>query len=127
MRPRKVMFRLLSWMSGAFELEPPDEKAVLEELTESTEGLLMEGMRQLDEMRRIETEMPPRDAFLQIAQPLQPPLRELTPLDLDVFQLVLNNSQIQATIDRSPHTDLDTLTSLQALIAKEYVYIAAPE
>jgi pSer/pThr/pTyr-binding forkhead associated (FHA) protein len=127
MRPRKVMFRLLSWMSGAFELEPPDEKAVLEELTESTEGLLMEGMRQLDEMRRIETEMPPRDALLQIAQPLQPPLRELTPLDLDVFQLVLNHGQIQATIDRSPHTDLDTLTSLQTLISKEYVYIAAPE
>ena len=35
---------------GAFELQPPDDKEFLEELDEPTEGLLMEAMRQLDEI-----------------------------------------------------------------------------
>ena len=42
---------MLTWATGTFELEPPDEKSVLEEIQESTEALLMEGMRQLDEVR----------------------------------------------------------------------------
>ena len=43
---------MLGWTQGSFELEPPDESAVLEEMDDSTEGLLMEGMRQLDEYKR---------------------------------------------------------------------------
>ena len=58
--PRKAIFRMLTWATGTFELEPPDEKSVLEEIQESTEALLMEGMRQLDEFNRIEPELPPR-------------------------------------------------------------------
>jgi hypothetical protein len=125
MRPRKALFRMLTWMTGTFELEPPDEKAVLEEITESTEALLMEGMRHLDEVRRLEHELPPRDAHLVMAQPLQPALRDLSPVELDVLQLVLNQGLVQHTLDRSPHTDLDTLTSLQSLIAREYVFVRA--
>jgi hypothetical protein len=125
MRPRKALYRMLTWLTGTFELEPPDEKPVEEEITDSTEALLMEGMRQLDEFRRIEAELPPLDSQLVMAQPLQPALRELTPVDLDVLQLVVNVSQIQTALDKSPHTDLETLTSLQTLIAKEYVYVRA--
>jgi hypothetical protein len=53
MGPRKAIIRMLSWQAGFFDLEPPDERAVLEELQDSTEGLLMEGMRQLDEYQVI--------------------------------------------------------------------------
>jgi hypothetical protein len=125
MRPRKALFRMLTWLSGTFELEPPDEKAVLEEITETTEALLMEGMRHLDEVRRLEAELPPRDAQLVLAQPLSPQLRDLTPVDLDVLQLMINHGMIQAALDRSPHTDLDTLMSLQTLVAKEYLLMRA--
>ena len=125
MRPRKALFRMLTWLAGTFELEPPDEKAVLEEITESTEALLMEGMRHLDEVRRLEAELPPRDAQLVLSQPLSPALRDLTPVDLDVLQLVINHGVIQAALDRSPHTDLDTLMSLQTLVAKEYLLLRA--
>ena len=39
--PRKAMYRLLAWTQGFFDLDPPDERDVLEELSDSTEGLLM--------------------------------------------------------------------------------------
>ncbi|HZS37139.1 MAG TPA: DUF4388 domain-containing protein [Polyangia bacterium] len=119
--PRKAAFRLLTWMTGTFELEAPDEKSVLEEIQESTEALLMEGMRQLDEFRRIEGELPSRDQALGLSSPLQAPLRDLSQPDLDVLQLVINYGQLQAVLDRSPKTDLETATTLLNLLHKEYV------
>ena len=52
--PLKAAYRILTWEKGAFELDSSESKTVPEEITESTEGLLMEGMRLLDEFRRVE-------------------------------------------------------------------------
>jgi pSer/pThr/pTyr-binding forkhead associated (FHA) protein len=119
--PRKSMFRMLTWATGTFELEAPDDKSVLEEIQDSTEGLLMEGMRQLDEFRRIEGELPTRDAPVGLAVPMTPPLKELQPNDLDVLQLVINFGQLGAVLDRSPRTDLETAQALLTLMQKGYV------
>jgi pSer/pThr/pTyr-binding forkhead associated (FHA) protein len=119
--PRKAAFRMLTWTTGTFELEPPDEKSVLEEIQDSTEALLMEGMRQLDEMRRIESELPGPDDALGLQSPLQPALRDLQPQELDTLQLVINFGQMQAVLDRSPRTDLETAQTLLTLIQKDYV------
>jgi len=64
-----AIYRMMVWESGNFELQPPDDKEFLEELDEPTEGLLMEAMRQLDEIRRLEG-VPPRSAKLSIANPI---------------------------------------------------------
>ena len=56
---RKAIMRMLSWAQGSFELEPPDESPQAEEMEESTEALLMEGMRQLDEYRVQLEKLPP--------------------------------------------------------------------
>jgi pSer/pThr/pTyr-binding forkhead associated (FHA) protein len=119
--PRKAMFRILTWTSGNFELEPPDERSVLEELQETTEGLLMEGMRQLDEIRRIEPSLPHSTQPLALAVPLKPALRALRPIELDTLQLVLNHGNLRAILDHSPTTDLDTSQALLALLQGEYV------
>ena len=53
-RPQKAIYRMLTWLTGTFELEPQVEMQVMEEIQESTEGLLMEGVRQLDEFRNMQ-------------------------------------------------------------------------
>jgi pSer/pThr/pTyr-binding forkhead associated (FHA) protein len=121
--PRKAAFRMLTWATGTFELEPPDEKSVLEEIQESTEALLMEGMRQLDEYHRIEPELPGRQDPLGLSTPLQSALRDLQPAELDTLQLVINYGQFQAVLDRSSRTDMETAQTLLALIQKDYVTI----
>ena len=77
--PRKAIFRMLTWTQGSFELEPPDERAVLEEMQDSTEGLLMEGMRQLDEYQVQLEKLPPLASPLARPAPAEPKLRELSP------------------------------------------------
>ena len=121
MGPRKAIFRMLSWTQGFFELEPPDERAVLEELQDSTEGLLMEGMRQLDEHRMLSEKLPPITASITIPRPLEPKLRDLGPEELDVFQTALSADTLRTLFDESSLTDLTVAEKLKVLLDKGYV------
>jgi pSer/pThr/pTyr-binding forkhead associated (FHA) protein len=124
MGPRKAIFRMLSWMQGFFELEPPDERAVLEELQDSTEGLLMEGMRQLDEYRALAEKLPPLTTAVSIPRPLEPKLRDLQPEELDVFQVAMTADTIRTILDESALTDLTTAEKLKVLLEKGYLVAA---
>ncbi len=122
--PRKALFRMLGWATGQFELEPPDERAVLEEMSDSTEGLLMEGMRQLDEFRALTSKLPAVTAPISLVRPLAVKLRDLKPEELDFFQLALGGSATaQQLIDQSKSTDLDTAKALIGLIEKGYLVV----
>lgn len=121
--PRKAVFRMLTWDKGLFELEPPDDRQVMEELQDSTEGLLMEGMRQLDEFRELSSKLPPFEAIVSIPRPLAPKLRDLKPQELDLIQTALDEATVQQIIDRSPQTDLDTAQALLSLLERGYLIV----
>ena len=121
--PRKAMFRMLTWNQGLFELEPPDERQVMEELQDSTEALLMEGMRQLDEFRELSSKMPPLTAEVSVPTPLSPRLRDLSPEHLDVIQIGLGGATVQAILDRSRQTDLDTAMAMLSLLERGYLVV----
>jgi pSer/pThr/pTyr-binding forkhead associated (FHA) protein len=121
MNPRKAAYRLLTWDRGTFELDSAEEKTFLDEVKDSTEGLLMEGMRLLDEFKRVEDDLPARTAQLIIPQPLTAPLTALKPEQLEIFQIVLNGGNLQAVLDRSKLSDADAAVALIELIKKDYV------
>jgi pSer/pThr/pTyr-binding forkhead associated (FHA) protein len=116
--PRKALIRMLGWTQGSFELEPPDEAAVLEEMDDSTEALLIEGMRQLDEYRVQIEKLPELSGPIGIARPLKSKLRDLSPDELDVFQAALEVKTVAAVFDQSPLTDLVISEKLVALLEK---------
>jgi hypothetical protein len=92
------------------------------ELDQSTEGLLIEAMRQMDEVARIEAQNPSPSTRFVLATPLSPALRDLSPEQLDTLQLVLNNNgKVQAILDKALLSDLETYQALQHLIRKGYL------
>jgi FOG: FHA domain len=121
--PRKAMFRMLTWNQGLFELEPPDERRVMEELQDSTEALLMDGMRQLDEFKELSPKLPPLVAEVSVPTPLAPRLRDLSPDHLDVIQIALGGATVQAILDQSRQTDLDTATAMLSLLERGYLVV----
>ncbi len=121
--PKKILFRMLGWNQGVFELEPADDRTMPDEMTDSIEALLMEGMRQLDEFRVITTDLPPANAPVSVARPLGVKLRDLSPDELDVFQLALTPSTAQAVLDGSRLPDLEVARHLVALIQRGYLVI----
>jgi len=122
--PQKSFNRIITWERGEFELRPPDSQEFMVELDSSTEALLMDSLRQLDELRRIQPQLPPPDSTLTLAVPMSAPLRELTPEELDVLQLVINWGTLQGIIDHSPADDLVVCTAIVNLMSRDYVRLA---
>jgi hypothetical protein len=119
--PEKAIYRILTWQTGTFELLPPDEREFLNELEESTEGLLMEAMRHMDEIKVIVESLPPANTPLTVAKPLPMPLRELSPDELDMVELVHAHTRLQTIVDKASVPDLTVYKVLADLIKKRVV------
>lgn len=119
--PQKSFNRIITWERGEFELRPPDNQEFMTELDESTEHLLMDALRQLDELRRVSGSLPPMDQTLMLAVPMQPALRDLQPDELDVLQLVINWGTLQGVFDNAPQDDVVIATAVASLLDRGYL------
>ena len=121
--PLKSFYRVVTWDHGTFDMEPPEQRDFHEPLTMSTEALLMEAMRQLDEVRRLGPDMPPLAAELQLSSPLIPPLSELSTDELDVLQLAHNHLRVEAVLNQSRMDDIEASQILVKLIRTGYLKV----
>lgn len=119
--PLKVIFRILSWEDGTFELMGPEPYDKERAINMPTEHILMEGLRQLDELRHMQKSLPSMDAELVVVTPLASKLSALASEEIDVFQLVYNYGSLQAVLDRAAISDLDAATILLKLIKENYL------
>ena len=119
--PRKSFHRMVTWEAGDFELRAADQQQFMVELEEPTEVLLMEGMRQLDELKRIQSELPPLNSVLMLSMPMTSALRELRPDDLDVLQLVHNYGSLKGVLDHSEKDDVLAAEIVLKLLKRDYV------
>jgi hypothetical protein len=118
----KALCRIVGWDRGNFELGRPEEDTnFVLELEDPTEALLMEALRQLDEFRRIADGLPEASERLAVPQPLEPALSSLKPVELDIFQLILNHGVSQLVFDKSTATDFETAQALLSLMSQGYV------
>lgn len=119
---RKVVHRVLRWKSGTFELRPARPLPPGEQLTETMEHLLMDALRELDEIERLRPDLPPDDANLVLARPMTPKLRDLLPSTLDILQAVHNTGTVIGTMDAFPGmSDLEVATEIVLLVQKGYI------
>ncbi|QRK08362.1 DUF4388 domain-containing protein [Archangium violaceum] len=119
--PQKSFNRIITWEQGDFELRPADPQEFMVELDSSTEALLMDALRQLDEYKRIQRELPATSTQLSLASPMTAPLRELTPELLDVLQAVHNYGSLGGVLDHSEQDDVVAAEAVLQLIKREYV------
>jgi hypothetical protein len=119
--PKKALFRMTTWGQGAFEFMPLEgEQAPMpNEITDSTEILVMEALRQGDDLAI--AGLPPPTAAIGIAMPLTAKLRDLQPDEIDLVQLVHNYGVVQAVLDRASGSDADTAQKLASLIQRGYL------
>jgi hypothetical protein len=119
--PEKAFYRVLVWDKGTFDLLPKVERTFPAQIQGSIEGLLMEGMRQLDEMRRLGDDLPALRSRMSVAFPLQKPLRDASPDELDVIQLALNHNTLADMMNHSGRPDPEVAELVVALLEKGYL------
>ena len=110
----KAFYRLLGERDGRFAFSP-GEPATVRRLTSPTSQLLMEAMRQVDEVRRRRGELSPAgEALRQEEGPLP---AELSPVARELAALLLIPRSLDEILDELPATDLTILEALVALDA----------
>lgn len=119
--PLKAFFRLVTWQTGAFALLPSDAGDVPESITLPPEGLLMESLRHLDELEHLRPQLPQPTAALSLAEPAPTGRVDLTPAEVEVLRLLPDQETLQALLDASPLSDLETCQALIALMKKGYI------
>ena len=123
MDPYKAFYRMMAWRRGQFSLEHPTDEKFENEMDESVEGLMMEGMRILDELQNLGPDVPDIEAYLVINKPLVAQLRNLKPEHLDIFQLAMNSGKVAEVLNRSEQDDLETMQLLMHLIRNDYLRV----
>ncbi len=119
--PLKAIFRILSWQDGTFELLGPEPREFSETIDMPTEHILMEGLRQMDEIQLLEKKMPALDSELVVVAPLESRLADLSADELDIFQLVYNHGTVRSMLDRSKLSDLDAMKIFCNLVDNKYI------
>jgi len=121
--PIKCIFRMLTWQKGLFDFDPAEVREFKKPVEVTVQEVLMESLRQLDELNEIRDQLPALGARVTIPSPLIPPLRDLTPEELDVLQLSHNFSRFGSLLDKSLASDADTARIVLKLIQKEYLKV----
>ncbi len=115
LRGEEAVYRALLWTVGTFEVEfcPVANDEVI---TTSTQGLLMEGMRRVDEWGRLAEQLPPALAVFEVAsEQLMERLNEI-PDELNaILKLFDGRRTLLDVVDDSPFEDLSTLQTVSKL------------
>jgi len=121
--PIKCIFRMLTWQKGLFDFDASDTREFPKPVEVTVQEILMESLRQLDELNAFRDQLPALSARILLDTPLVPPLRDLSPDELDVLQLAHNFSRFGTLLDRSLATDVDTARIVLKLIQKNYLRV----
>jgi len=119
--PLKAVYRMLDWHQGQFALDPPDSRKFENTVDASAQEILMEGIRQQDEFNALRARLPALESSYRLNLPLEAKLRELSPVQLDVLQAVLNSASLDVVFDSVPNTDLETGQAILFLIQRDYL------
>jgi hypothetical protein len=115
---------MLDWHQGQFALDPPDSRKFEHPVDASAQEILMEGIRQQDEFNALRGRLPALESSFRLNLPLEPKLRELSPVQLDVLQGVLNSPSLDVVFDAVSSTDLEVGQAILFLVQRGYLVSA---
>lgn len=122
----ELIFSLMSWERGSFkfyENQFPTEEEITVNL--STENVVLEGMRRLDEMARIKDYLPDFSVIFTLASSEPNQKREITlePEEWNILGLIDGRRTIEEIIHSSP---LDSIEALKRLASLQLAGLVRP-
>ncbi|HMJ16157.1 MAG TPA: response regulator [Polyangiaceae bacterium] len=115
LRGEEAVYRALIWNSGSFEVEfrPVQNEDII---PTSTQGLLMEGMRRVDEWGRLLEQLPSLSTIFEIDhEQLLERLNEIPDELNGILRLFDGRRTLIDVVDDSPFEDLSTLSTISKL------------
>ncbi len=122
----EAVYRCLIWTGGSFdvEFEATDREEVIHT---STQGLLMEGMRRVDEWGRLCEQLPPlKTVFVVDGEELAERLNEIPDELNGILKLFDGHRTLLDVVDESPFEDLSTLATVTKLFFEGLLVVLEP-
>jgi hypothetical protein len=120
-RGPELVYKLLGWKTGEFAFERNDEP-VVRNIKESTEALILEGMKRFDEWERVEEELPDMHVVLrQRAFAVNEKFEELSAAAQTVLRLVDAQRNVSTIIRESGLEPMEAVTAVTELLAEGIV------
>jgi hypothetical protein len=118
----KALFRLLTWGEGSFAFRHGSDD-VPHKIHTPTRNLLMEGMRQVDELARLGPQLPASEAHVALRVKTAELPNTIHPLTQEVLLLLELYGTVQDVVDRCSYPDYQVLRTLQTLAERGMVEI----
>ncbi len=115
LRGEEAVYRSLIWTSGSFEVDfgPVSNEDII---PTSTQGLLMEGMRRVDEWGRLCEQLPAMKTIFEVEhEQLAQRFNEIPDELNGILRLFDGNRTLLDVVDDSPFEDLSTLSTITKL------------
>lgn len=113
----KAFFRMLMWDQGKFRFTPGHPQTDVQ-ISIPTDQLLMEGMRQNDEMRAQMSTFPAADALIELMTPADQLPEGLRPATREIIKILAAHPRVADTVELSSLPDYEVLQILRTLIEK---------
>jgi hypothetical protein len=120
----KALFRLLAWGEGSFSFRPTPGPVEVR-IQAPTRALLLEGVRQLDEWKRLRGQLPARDAHVALKVDNGSLPNVVQPLTQEVLLLLELYTQVGDIVDHSSFPDYQVLRTLHTLVQRGIVELRA--
>jgi DNA-binding response OmpR family regulator/Flp pilus assembly protein TadD len=122
LRGERAVFRTLLWSDGTFEIDFRDVRRE-DVIQTSTQGVLMEGMRRLDEWGRLLEQMPQLESVFEVND--DELLRRLAELPDEINRVLKHfdgRRSVLQIVDRCDQDDLETLTVISKLYFEGLIF-----
>jgi len=123
-RGEKAFYRTLEWEGGKFEFRP-QPVLVRPLIKRPGENLILEGLRQLDEVNKLRTTLAPPDTRLELIRRFEGPPERLKPATREIIKLLEYFSSLNDILDQSTLLDLDLCSTIKALVERGIVAVVA--
>ena len=110
----KAVFRIMTLKDGHFEFDPNNLPKKIN-VTMNTEGLLLEGMRQIDEVENIKKSFPPLETKIVLNKESDVLSLKSSRILHEILKLTRSPVAIKEVIDKSLSWDLDVYEGLRIL------------
>ncbi len=120
----KALFRALTWKEGKFEFIPIQVKTQTR-ITAPTGKLLMEGMREADELERLSRLLPDSEATLSVKAERETLPLGLRPIIQEVLLLLDFYNRLQDIVDHCSFPDYEVYRAIHSLIRKGIIAVDA--
>lgn len=120
--PHQCLVKLCCWPQGRFKVKSMNALPSFEqEIHEDSRSLIEQVRHNCNEMIQLRAQLPPLNMPIAICKPLNPLLTALTPEQLYLFQLALNNYDVRSIIECHPQGEREGIKSLLFLLEQAYL------